>query len=299
MNEHIRNFLTYITKVRNYSPHTVAAYGDDLSQFALFLERAPGRQSIASVDQNTIRAFLGDLLQHGITKKSAARKLAALRSLYKYLVQKGIAANNPALNIVTPKLPKKLPAFLDEPSISKMMSLPDLTTNDGIRDKAILEVLYGTGIRLSELIGLTLDNVDLRNATIKVLGKGKKYRILPLGKKADEAVKRYLEIRSQFQVDRTTAGNKQYLFLSGKGKPLYPKGVYRTVTKYISSVSELEKKSPHVLRHTFATHLLNRGADLRAVKELLGHESLSTTQLYTHVTVDRLKRIYLQAHPKA
>ena len=187
---------------------------------------------------------------------------------------------------------------MDESAVERMMSLPDLTTDEGLRDRAILEMLYGGGLRLNELIGLTAADIDLRMNTLRVLGKGRKERILPLGSKAREALLQYLKSDAK----RSAGGRRNAgipLFHSVRGGKLYPKGVYRIVTKYIGLVSEIEKKSPHVLRHTFATHLLNRGADLQAVKELLGHESLSTTQLYTHVTLDRLKNIYRQAHPKA
>ena len=179
------------------------------------------------------------------------------------------------------------------------MSLPEISTVTGMRDRAVLELLYGTGIRVSELVHLDLDDLDLRNGTIKVLGKGSKHRIVPVGSKAREALQAYIPSRARLLSGQTSDDDRRAIFLSPHGRRIYPKSVYLIVRKYIGAVSELAKKSPHVLRHTFATHLLNRGADLRAVKELLGHESLSTTQLYTHVTVDRLKRIYKQAHPKA
>jgi integrase/recombinase XerC len=299
MVEHIREFLAYIAKERNFSPHTVAAYEDDLVQFAEFAAARKNRGSVAAlraVDQALVRAFLAETLRRGLTKKSAARKLASLRSFFKFLVRRNLLPGNPAANIATPKSPKKLPSFMDEPSVAAMMALPDASTATGRRDRAILELLYGTGMRLAELIGLDDGQVDLKAGTVRVLGKGRKVRIVPVGAKAAEAVAAYRAVRPELLRD---GGDAKALFLTMHGKRMYPKGIYLVVQKYIGSVSELEKKSPHVLRHTFATHLLNRGADIRAVKELLGHESLSTTQLYTHVTVDRLKRIYSQAHPKA
>jgi integrase/recombinase XerC len=178
-----------------------------------------------------------------------------------------------------------------------MMALPDVSTPAGRRDRAILELLYGTGIRLGELIGLDDAQVDLKGGTIRVLGKGRKVRIVPVGRKAIDAITRYRAVRAGLVA--SAGADCGALFVSDRGKRMYPKGIYLLVQRYIGAVSDIEKKSPHVLRHTFATHLLNRGADIRAVKELLGHESLSTTQLYTHVTVERLKRIYAQAHPKA
>ena len=272
-----------------------------MSQFNEFLQRHESRQIISpsSIDQLTVRLFLGDLLERGLSKKSSARKLAAVRSFLKFLVVRKVIEFNPALNVVTPKLPKRLPVFLDEPSIEKMMAVPDRSRVEGLRDRALLELLYGTGIRLSELVGLELKDLDLKSDTAKVFGKGAKHRIVPIGRKAKEALREYLARRPELLGANTMAGDREALFLTVHGRRIYAKGVYLIVNRCIGAVSELEKRSPHVLRHTFATHLLNRGADLRAVKELLGHESLSTTQLYTHVTVDRLKRIYKQAHPKA
>ncbi|HUL43015.1 MAG TPA: tyrosine recombinase XerC [Bacteroidota bacterium] len=301
MTNYVSPYIDYLARERNYSEHTTAAYAEDLRQFLDFLKRhfAGTPWTLKSIDHLTIRLFLGDLLEQGLGTRSVARKLAAIRSWMKFLVKKNVLRTNPALNVVTPKLPKKLPVFLDESSVETMMNLPDLSTPLGCRDRAILELLYGTGIRLSELIQLDLGDVDFAGETVKVLGKGRKQRIVPLGRKAAEAMSGYLKMREVLFTDTTQADDRKAIFLSVHGRRIYPKGVYEVVRNAIAAVSEIEKKSPHVLRHTFATHLLNRGADLRAVKELLGHESLSTTQLYTHVTVDRLKRIYNQAHPKA
>lgn len=298
--EHIKKFLEYLQVERNYSANTAGAYEDDLLQFLDFLLRhSEGKEAcLEDIDNVTIRLFLGDLHEKGLQKKSIARKLASMRTFFKFLVKKRIVKHNPALNVVSPKLPRKLPSFMDESSVERMMKLPDLATDEGLRDRAILEMLYGGGLRLNELIGLTSGDVDFKNNTLRVLGKGRKERIIPLGSMAKEALLNYLRSGSKI-----SAGGRRNigipLFNSSRGGKLYPKGVYRIVKKYIGMVSEIEKKSPHVLRHTFATHLLNRGADLQAVKELLGHESLSTTQLYTHVTLDRLKNIYRQAHPRA
>jgi integrase/recombinase XerC len=295
----INNFLAYLDREKNYSPNTIASYEDDLTQFHNFLVRhfSKDKYDLEEIDHISIRLFLGDLIEQGINKRSAVRKLAAIRSFYKYCIKRNVVKSNPSLNIVTPKLPKRYPSFVDESVIDQMMNLPDVSTIAGLRDRAILEILYGTGIRLNELINLDLGNIDFKNDTIKVLGKGRKHRIVPLGKKAKDSLKQYLSRRNEL----LTKGNsdQQAVFISARGLRIYPKGVYLIVNKYITAFSEVEKKSPHVLRHTFATHMLNRGADLIAVKDILGHESLSTTQLYTHVTIDRLKRIYNQAHPKA
>ncbi len=299
--EYIKKYLYYLSSERNYSPHTVSAYEGDLNQFYEFLKRHFSGMpfKVANIDQVTIRLFLGDLLEDGRSKSSVARKLVAVRSFLKYLVKLNVIKHNAGLNVVSPRLPKKLPYFLDEASVERMMAIPDCSVMEGLRDRAILELLYSTGIRLAELIQLNLDQVDFINDTIKIFGKGRKHRIVPIGRKAREAIKQYLKERDKQLYVITKEEDRKALFLSARGKRMYPKGIFRIVNKYISAISEIEKKSPHVLRHTFATHLLNRGADLRAVKELLGHESLSTTQLYTHVTVNRLKRIYNQAHPKA
>jgi integrase/recombinase XerC len=297
----VERFLTAMREERHYSKHTVAAYTDDLRQFVEFLSGRPGKEPvrIADADHQLIRSFLGVLVEKGLERRSIARKLAAVRSMYRYLAARGVLPMNPALNVVTPKLPRLLPVVLAESAIERMMVLPDSSTPEGARDRALLEVLYGTGIRLSELVHMTIGQLDLHGDTIRVIGKGNKERIVPVGSKAHGALREYLLLRPELLPDGDPYQAAGIVFLSQSGRRMSPKGVYRIVHRYISAVSDVEKKSPHVLRHTFATHLLNRGADLRAVKELLGHESLSTTQLYTHVTVDRLKAIYQQAHPKA
>ncbi len=301
MIEHIKSFLDFLKFEKNYSVNTLLAYKDDLYRFNRFLANHFQSENfeLSAIDNVTIRLFLGELVESDFSKKSIVRKLAAVRSLYKYLIKKGILKSNPTINIATPKISKKLPTFLDEPAINMMLNLPDTSTVEGLRDKAILELLYSTGIRLSELISLNLDDFDWSNETIKVLGKGQKSRIVPFGGKAKIASHKYLERRNELVSKLTKKNSINSVFLSNRGLRIYPKGVYLIVNRYIRMVSDVAKKSPHVLRHTFATHLLNRGADLKAVKELLGHESLSTTQIYTHVTVDRLKRVYDQAHPKA
>ena len=290
MHTMIRAYLEYLDGERNYSHHTIRAYEQDLQQFSRYLE-STGIASFGEIRKDILRAFISMLMQSGISRKSVARKIACLRSLFRFLRRRGTIHANPTLSLVTPKLEKKLPVYLDERSAENMLDRPDCTTDDGKRDAAILELFYGTGIRLSELIGLKIRDADLAEGTLRVRGKGRKERVVPVGRKAGEALKRYLEGRG--------GGSADPLFVLRSGKRCYPKWVSRMVTKYISEVSEIEKQSPHVLRHSFATHLLNNGADLRAVKELLGHESLSTTQLYTHVSTERLKKVYRQSHPKA
>jgi integrase/recombinase XerC len=298
MQSHIRAFLRSLRIERNYSPHTVAAYGSDLREFLEYLESAfPGRGvAPGDVDRAAIRRFLAWLHDRHFATRSIARKLACLKSFFRYLRKQHIIAASPAMNVVSPTLERRLPRTLDERSVAHLMDQPDRTSAKGARDAAILEILYGCGIRLSELIGLRLADIDFEGGTIKVTGKGSKQRIVPFGSKARSALQTYIALRSELSLRGSGPPN---LFLSSRGKAMSPKGVNRLMNRYIGMVSEIEKRSPHVLRHTFATHLLNRGADLRAVKELLGHESLSTTQLYTHVSVDHLRKVYAQAHPKA
>lgn len=301
MEETLTRFLQYLREEKNYSLHTISSYENDLMQFCDFLKKHFALENIAlsSIDQLTVRLFLGELCEKKKARRTIARKLSSLRSFFTFCVRRGWIKNNPAQNIGMPRLPRQIPVFLEEPLTEKLMNLPDLTTAEGSRDRALLELLYGTGIRLNELIQMNMSDIDFNNSTIKVLGKNRKQRILPLGKKAKEALRRYLSFREQLMRKYHSDCNVSTLFISRRSTRLNPKTVYNIVNKYIGMVSEIEKKSPHVLRHTFATHLLNRGADLMAVKELLGHSSLSTTQLYTHVTIEKLKQIYQQAHPKA
>ncbi len=301
MHDLIEKYLEYLDIERNCSPHTIASYRNDLLQFLQFLKAHfhTEKVDLEKINHRVLREFFGSLSDQGLKKKSIARKLASLRSFLKFLVRKKILSSNPALNVISPKVEKLLPTFLDERTMTRLMESPERTTPTGARDAAILELLYSTGMRLNELIQLNLGDIDFRNTTVKVLGKGNKQRIIPFGRKAREALEIYLEKRGELLKNDAILEDRKAVFLTVHGKRLYPKGVNLIVNRYIAQVSEIAKRSPHIIRHTFATHLLDRGADLRAVKELLGHESLSTTQIYTHVTVDRLKKIYSQAHPKA
>jgi len=301
MNKHIREFLRYLRYERNASPHTIDAYEDDLTQFSFFLERhfSTGEINLKEVDHITIRLFLGDLIEHNLSKRSVARKLSCVRSLFRYLHRHKVIERNPAINVASPRLAKHLPEYLDEEAARRLMDQPDRTLPEGKKDAAILELFYGTGIRLGELIRLRIPDVDFQGRTIRVLGKGSKERIVPFGSPALSAMKQYLAVRSSFLEGKTRREDPGSFFVSNRGCSLNPKGVNLLMNKYIARVSEIKQKSPHVLRHSFATHLVDRGADLHAVKEMLGHESLSTTQIYTHVSVDRLKKVYSQAHPKA
>ena len=296
----VKMFLEYIDGERNFSPHTRISYAKDLDQFRSFLrENYPETlEQPELIDLECVRMFLGVLLDSGMAKKSVVRKISTLRSFFKFAVGRKLLPLNPMSNVVTPKLEKKLPQFLDERSADTLMTLPDISDPLGSRDAAVLELLYSTGMRRSELVQLDIDDVDVHEKTVKVLGKGNKQRILPFGKKAHLAFERYMTARKQL-IRNTNGGEAGAVFLTAKGKRLYPSAVNAIVKKYFKKVSEIRQQSPHVLRHSFATHLLDRGADIFAVKELLGHESLSTTQIYTHVTSERLKKVYRQAHPKA
>lgn len=296
MEQVIRQFLEYLEVERNYSPNTITSYETDLTELLNFL-RSEGIIDVRDIHKENLRAFLGDLLDKGFSNRSAARKIATLRSFFKYLRRQKLVDGNPALVLITPRTDTHLPTFLDEQTAEALMNAPDKTSAHGKRDAAILELFYSTGIRLSELIGLNINDIQPTERVIKVFGKGRKQRIFPVGEKALNAIDEYLKTRNDLHKKSSFVAVP--LFLTTGGKRMYPQAVGLLVGKYIRQVSEVEKQSPHVLRHSFATHLLNRGADLRAVKELLGHESLSTTQVYTHVSAARMKKVYESAHPKA
>ena len=296
MNKEIRDFLRYLFLERRYARNTIAAYGTDLIQFHQFLEDLFGTAQINwnLIDKRMIRFFLMQLQEKRVSKRTIARKLATLKSFFRYLIKNEIIQNNPVLSIKMPKLEKKLPEYLSPSEIERLLSLPDYNTFEGLRDLAILELFYGTGIRLSELINLKVEQVDFEQQLIRVVGKGNKERIVPFGGSAKLILEKYLLIRPQF-----AENSVDNLFVLKSGKKMYPMAVQRIVKKYLTQASNLQQKSPHVLRHSFATHLLNEGADIRVVKDLLGHENLATTQIYTHLSIDHLKRIYNQAHPRA
>ncbi len=296
--ESIDKFLEYLQKERHYSAHTVTAYRIDLSQFAEYLEQAlaGGQVTPGQVDNKHIRSFIEELFINGLDKRSIARKLSAIKSFFRYLKRMQMIDVNPSATIDPPKYDRKLPVVLNEAQMRKLLESPPEKTFEGIRDRAILELLYGCGMRLSEILELKLKQIRLEMNYIIVEGKRKKERIVPLGKYAVRALSRYLEEREQ---KVKVFEDSQIVFVNNKGKKLYPLAVQSMVGKYARKVSEQEGISPHSLRHAFATHLLDRGADLLTVKELLGHSSLSTTQIYTHVSMERLKKIYRKAHPRS
>ncbi len=298
MHKSVRSFLEYLEVERNYSSNTLRAYEADLRHFITYLFSS-SVHTLNEVNKNLLRSYLSSLLDSGLTKKSVARKIACLRSFFRYTKRQKITSTNPTLTLISPKLEKRLPSFLDESATQRLFNSIDTTTSQGRRAAAILELFYSTGMRLSELINLNVEDLDFGQGLVKVTGKGSKQRILPVGRHALRALRLYLSDRDRIAVRSRDVPDELALFLNAKGARFYPEAVIRMVKGYIGKVSEIEKRSPHVIRHTFATHLLNRGADLRAVKELLGHESLSTTQVYTHVSTEQLKKIYRQSHPKA
>jgi integrase/recombinase XerC len=298
MHNNVRSFLEYLEVERNYSSNTIRSYEADLHQFVAYLD-SNRIHSFDAVRKTTLRAYLSSLLEAEMSKKSVARKIASLRSFFRYARRRKIVSTNPTLTLVSPKLEKRLPSYLDEAAMGRLFDSLDVKTPEGRRDAAILEIFYSTGMRLSELINLNLGDVDLAQGIVKVTGKGSKQRIIPVGRRAVHALQEYLGDRVRVFLKGDVLSKEPALLLMSRGTRFYPEAVIRMVKKYIGKVSEIEKQSPHVIRHSFATHLLNHGADLRAVKELLGHESLSTTQIYTHVSTEQLKKVYRQSHPKA
>lgn len=286
----IQSFLTYISQEKSFSAHTQRSYQVDLSQFLEFLADRKANKDLTNIKREDIRDFIGYLLKYGYEKSSVARKLSSLKSLYKYLMRRKIINSNPVRSVKTPKISKKLPGFLTQYQTQKIMDIQG-SDERSLRNKAIMEILYGAGLRASELVGLNIDDIDMHNEVVLVKGKGGKERLIPLGNYAQQAVKSYLSIRKE----KTNPA----LFLNLHGKRLTTRSVQTIVKRTISRIADASHTNPHTLRHSFATHLLERGADLRAVQELLGHSSLSATQIYTHISVERLKKIYNQAHPRA
>lgn len=294
MDPRVRQFFSYLEAARGASPHTIKNYGTDLKEFFSFLTG----KSLAEVDTLLIRSFLAHLKSRGQSKATLSRKLAALRSFFKYLARENHLKTNPVLGISTPKREKKLPHFLDLGEVTHLLEAPSENTWEGKRDRSILETLYSSGVRVSELVGLNQGDVDLLSGLLKARGKGKKERIVPIGEKALHAIRSYLDAMPAPFRKKDDSPNAP-LFLNRLGTRLTDRSVRRLILKYAKRLSLKSGISPHTLRHTFATHMLDRGADLRSVQELLGHANLSTTQIYTHVTTRRLQEAYTRAHPRA
>lgn len=291
----IESFLKYIQLQRRYSPKTVLAYQTDLEQFQQFLVREFEIQDWTTVNFATVRSWVVHLAEQELNPASINRKMACLRSFYKYLMKQGLVEKNPTTQLKVLKQPRRLPHFANETEMIEVLDQTELPEDfETLRDQLILELLYGTGIRLSELIGLREKDISLRDCTLKVLGKRNKERIIPFPAGIVNSIERYQVARKR-EVERLVP---DVLLLTKKGTRMYPMMVQRIVKKYLAA-THLEKRSPHVLRHTYATHLLNKGAEIGAVKDLLGHTSLSATQVYTHNTIDKLKKIFDHAHPKA
>lgn len=291
----VESFLNYIQYEKRYSKNTSEAYQNDLEQFNVFIT-ANGCDDVLQVTHIDIRNWMVSLMQDKISPRSINRKISTLKSFYKYLLRKGTITKNPLTKVQPPKTSKRLPVFVEQPGIDKLLTEIEFSEGyEGLLEKTIIELLYGTGMRRSELLNLKETDVDSYNSQVKVLGKGNKERLIPLHPGLLATVKNYLQQKKE-QVPQTDTG---YLLVTPKGKKLTAGYLYTTVKRYLNLVTTVNKKSPHVLRHTFATHLMNNGADINAVKELLGHSSLAATQVYTHNTIDKLKEVYRKAHPKA
>jgi len=286
MERYIEKFIRYLEIEKNYSKHTVLNYQLDLDKFKQFL----GDLDVEKIDYLILRKYLAILKEKGLKAKTINRHLSTLRSFFKFLIREGYLKNNPIASLSSPKQEKHLPLFLTEDEVARLIASVQPKDERGLRDRAVLETFYSTGIRVSELVGLNVEDLDFIGGIIKVLGKGRKERIVPIGEIAILAIRAYLEARKKQQ---------EALFLNKNGKRITDRGIRNIVGKYILLASIKQGVSCHTLRHSFATHLLNRGADLRSVQELLGHVNLSTTQIYTHLTTDRLKSVYDKAHPRA
>jgi len=292
--QNISVFCDYLSHQKRYSKHTITAYKKDLEQFQLFLEKEYEITKANQVTSVIIRSWIVHLIEENINTRSINRKLSSLKSFFKHLLKNDIVNNNPLLKVTAPKTSTRLPVFVGENEMNNLFENISFKNDfEGIRDQLILELFYASGIRLSELIEITINSLDQHNNTIKVIGKRNKERIIPITKSVNTTLNQYLQLRKEIKP------NKKFVFLTKKGEKIYPKLVYRIVNHYLSMVTTVSKKSPHVLRHTFATHMLNNGADLNSIKELLGHANLSATQVYTHNTIEKLKNIHKQAHPKA
>ena len=303
-----QRFLDHLGTERNASGHTIRAYATDLAQFSDYLTNGavafrrepeerpePAMASLLRAGRNDIRSFLAHVQTHGAGARTATRKSAAIRTFYRYLARTGAITENPSQSIRSPKLRRELPEVLSIPEVTALLEAPDSTSDLGVRDRAMLETLYSSGIRASELTGIRMADVDRVGGTVLVLGKRRKERIAHLGSHAVDALNAYIRVRNALGQPL-----HDVLFVNHRGGPLTTRSVQRVVEKYVrQALPERREVSPHTLRHTFATHMLNGGADLRVVQEMLGHESLSSTQIYTHVSIDRLKQVYREAHPHA
>ncbi len=290
----VESFIKYLQLEKRFSPHTVTAYSKDLQQFSTFLIETFEILKIEEAQHPHLRSWVVHLMDSGATSRTVNRKIVSLKSFYKFLQRREYIDVNPADRLKSLRVPKDLPNFVQESEMDNLFEqLTFEETFEGQRDKLLLEMLYATGMRLSELINLTNESINYYEKTVKVLGKRNKERIIPLHQEVIEQIEKYKQTKTEI----STKSDK--LLITNSGNDLYPQFVYNTVKRYLTQVTTLSKRSPHVLRHTFATHLLNKGADLNAVKDLLGHASLASTQIYTHNSIEKLKAVFDQAHPKA
>jgi integrase/recombinase XerC len=295
-------YIDYLRFEKRYSAHTILAYHTDLDDFSGFLTLQYNISDLLLADHNLIRSWLISLIDRRVSPRSVNRKLSTLKSFFRYCQKQGLVQNNPMLKVVAPRTSKQLPVFLTHQNLDNLIHTIEFTNDyHGSRDKMILTLFYATGIRRAELMNIKISDLDLESGTLKVLGKRNKERIIPLGEQVVSMLERYLIIRGSFLSEnrKVNQNNCQSLFVTSKGEPVYPKLIYTIVHKYLSLIASNSKLSPHVLRHTFATHMLDEGADLNAIKEILGHSSLAATQVYTHNSIEKLKTIYKQAHPRA
>jgi len=290
-------FLDYIAYEKRYSQHTITAYRSDLEQFFSFLTLQYKLDDINKVDHQVVRSWIVSLMEEGDTSRTVNRKITTLKTYFKFLIKEGIITENPMSRVIAPKTSHRLPAFVEQESMDTLFNKVNFGEGyPASRDRMIMELFYSTGMRLSELIGLKEDDVDFVKNVLKVTGKRNKQRLIPFSNNLSVMVRDYIEMKRKAFTGETQA---DYLFLTNKGEKLYPRMVNRLVHQYLDQVTTISKRSPHVIRHTFATHMLNNGADLNAIKEILGHANLAATQVYTHNTIEKLKSIYKQAHPRA
>jgi integrase/recombinase XerC len=293
--QNLGHFLNFLKYEKRYSQHTVTAYEKDLNQFILFGSEMVEDFCLDGVDHHLIRQWVISLMDQGMTVVSVKRKISTLRSLYKFMLREGLMKKNPTELVMVPRSGKKLPQFVQESEMNKLLDVSYFSDDfTGLRDKAVLSLFYGTGMRLAELMGIKLNDLQLNERVVKVLGKRNKERLIPFPAEISVDLGKYINVRNEL-----FGHTNSYLFITEKGDQVYEKLLYRIVRKYLSLVTTMEKRSPHILRHSYATHLLNHGADLNAIKELLGHASLAATQVYTHTSFEKLKKIYNQAHPRA
>jgi integrase/recombinase XerC len=291
-------FIDYLKFEKRYSAHTIRAYTDDLDQFFSFLERTFGQTAIPGISSTFIRSWLASLKEQKITSKSINRKISSLKSFFKYQLRTGMLEKSPMTGIISPKSGKRLPVYVEEKDMQLLLNGVEFPDNwTGKTDRLLIRIFYDTGMRLTELTTLKNNQADLEAASLRVLGKGNKERIIPISKALVEEIRQYQKERPQAEEGKVPE-KQETLLVNSQGRPLYAKYTYLAVKKWLSLVTTLDKKSPHVLRHSFATHLMNHGADLNSVKELLGHSSLAATQLYTHNSIEKLREVHKKNHPR-